>query len=211
MDVEPGREGMEFVANRVELLLIPADEVHLVDREHDVLHTEQRGEEGVAAGLFEQSDAGVDENDHQLRSGGAGDHVARVLNVAGGVGDDEFPLGGGEVAIGDVDGDALFALGAQAVGHQGKVGVVVAAFTRGALDGGELVLHDGLGVVQQPADEGGLAVVDRTRGGQAQKRRLPHQNPRFFARALIRNTPRACDPPCPPRKYGRRHGWRRAR
>ncbi len=56
-----------------------------------------------------------------------GHHVARVLDVAGRVGDDELPQWGGEVAVGDVDGDALLALGPQAVGEQGQVGVLVTA------------------------------------------------------------------------------------
>ena len=121
--------------------------------------------------LLEQPVAGVDQHDRQLCGRGAGDHVAGVLDVARGVGDDEFPLGRGEVAVRDVDGDALFALGAQAVGHQGQVGVVVPAFLGGALDRGQLVLHDGLGVVQQAADQGGLAVVDGSGGRQSQQRR----------------------------------------
>ena len=57
--------------------------------------------------------AGVDEHDGDVGGGRAGDHVARVLRVAGRVGDDEAALRRGEVAVGDVDGDALLALGAQ--------------------------------------------------------------------------------------------------
>ena len=170
VNVEPGRKGVELVANPVVALLIPVDEVHLVDRQHDVLHPEQRGQEGVPPGLLQQSVTGVDEHDHQLRGGGAGDHVAGVLQVPRGVGDDEFSLGGAEVAVGDVDGDALLTLGTQSVGHQSKVGVFVAAFAGGAFDGRKLILHHGLGVIQQPADQGGLAVVDRTRGGQSKQR-----------------------------------------
>jgi hypothetical protein len=60
--------------------------------------------------------------------------------------DDELPLGRGEVAIGDVDRDALLTLGPQAIGHQGEVGVVVSAFLGRALHRGQLILHDGLGV-----------------------------------------------------------------
>ena len=52
---------------------------------------------------------------------GAGDHVARVLLVARRVGDDELALVGGEEAVGDVDGDALLALGRQAVDQQREV------------------------------------------------------------------------------------------
>ena len=121
-------------------------------------------------GLFEQPVSGVDEHNHQLGGGGAGDHVAGVLQVPRGVGDDEFPLGSAEVAIRHVDGDALLTLGTQSVGHQRQVGVLVTALTRGALDGRKLILHDSLGVIQQTADQRGLAVVDRTRGGQPEQR-----------------------------------------
>jgi hypothetical protein len=72
-----------------------------------------------------------------------------------------------EVAVGDVDRDALLALGAQAVGQQREVDVAVTAPPRGFLDVLELVLEDRLGVVQQATDEGGLAVVDRAGGREA--------------------------------------------
>ena len=64
---------------------------------------------------------------------------------------------------------ALLALGAQAVGEQREVGVVVPAGLRCGLDGGELVLEDRLGVEQQPADEGRLAVVDRAGGREPEQ------------------------------------------
>ena len=83
MDVQSGGEGVELVADRGEPLGVPADEVHLVDRQHDVLHAQKRGEEGVPAGLLQQAVTGIDEHDHDLRGGGAGDHVAGVLDVAG--------------------------------------------------------------------------------------------------------------------------------
>jgi hypothetical protein len=87
-----------------------------------------------------------------------------VLHVAGGVGQDERPPRRGEVAVGDVDGDALLALGAQAVGQQREVDVVALARPGDRL---VLVLEDRLAVVQQPADEGALAVVHRPGGGDA--------------------------------------------
>ncbi len=70
--------------------------------------------------------ARIDQHQRQVGGGGAGDHVARVLLVARRVGDDELAPGGLEVAVGDVDRDALLALGAQAVGEQGEVHVAVA-------------------------------------------------------------------------------------
>ena len=68
-------------------------------------------------------------------------------------------------AVGDVDRDALLALGAQAVGEQREVEPVDAAL----LDVRELVGQHGLGVVQQPADQRRLAVVDAAGGGEAQQ------------------------------------------
>jgi hypothetical protein len=46
--------------------------------------------------------------------------------VAGGVGNDELALGRGEVAVGDVDGDALLALSLEAVEQEGIVDLAVA-------------------------------------------------------------------------------------
>ena len=78
---------------------------------------------------------------------------------------------GGERAVGDVDRDALLALGAQAVREQREVGPVAAAAARDLLDVRELVGEHRLGVVEQAADQRGLAVVDRAGGGEAQELR----------------------------------------
>jgi hypothetical protein len=89
--------------------------------------------------------------------------------VARGVGDDERTLRCREVAVGNIDRDALLALGAQAVGEQGEVDVLVAAVTRRSLDSLELVFKDRLRVVEQPSDERRLAVVDAARCGEPQQ------------------------------------------
>jgi hypothetical protein len=92
--------------------------------------------------------------------------------VAGRVGDDERPCRGGEVAVGDIDRDALLALGAQPVGQQREVELPAAAAPRGLLDLLELVGQDRLGVVEQAPDQGRLAVVDRPGRGETQQRGL---------------------------------------
>ena len=153
----------------VERGLVVVDEVHLVDREHQVRHPEQRQDHRVPAGLLGEALAGVDQHQAEVGGGGAGDHVAGVLHVARGVGDDELAAGGREVAVGHVDRDALLALGAEPVGQQREVGVVVAPGDAGGLDGLELVLEDRLGVQQQPPDQGRLAVVDGTGRGEAEQ------------------------------------------
>ena len=115
-------------ANRIEVLddprehpLVEVDQVHLVHAHHEMRDAQQRADERMAPGLREHPLARVDQHDRQIGGRGAGDHVARVLLVAGGVGDDEPALGRGEVAVGDVDRDALLALGPQPVGQQRQV------------------------------------------------------------------------------------------
>ena len=111
----------------------------------------------------------VDQDDGQVGGGRARHHVAGVLHVPGRVGDDELALRRGEVAVGHVDGDALLALGAEAVGQQREVRRVVAArAVLASLDGLELVLEDGLGIVEQPPDERAFAVVDAAGGREAE-------------------------------------------
>jgi hypothetical protein len=74
------------------------------------------------------------------------------LLVAGGVGDDELPQGGGEIAVRDVDRDALLALGDEPVGQQRQI-ERPASLLRGALDRGELVGEDRLRVVKELPDQ----------------------------------------------------------
>ena len=162
-------EAVEVLDDRVEDALVEVDQVHLVDAHDHVRDPQQRADERVALGLRDDALARVDQHDRQVGRRGAGDHVARVLLVPGRVGDDEAPLRGREVAVGDVDRDPLLALGAQAVGQQREVEEVVAHALAGLLDVRELVGEDLLGVVQQPADQRALAVVDRAGGREAQQ------------------------------------------
>ena len=91
-DVELGRERGELGVDPVVDLLVVVDEVHLVDREHQVRDPEQRQDHRVPAGLLGQALAGVDEHQAEVGGRGAGDHVAGVLHVARGVGDDELAV-----------------------------------------------------------------------------------------------------------------------
>ena len=90
------------------------------------------------------------------------------------VGDDEFALVGGEEAIGDVDGDALLALGLQPVDQQREIDVAAggAVLFRILLQRREVILEQQLGIVEQPADQCGLAVIDAAAGEETQQRLL---------------------------------------
>ncbi len=112
----------ELAAEILQLFLYPGEnglvvihKVHLVDAEHHVRDAEQRSDEAVPAGLFQDPLACVHEDDGQVRGAGACDHVARVLDVPRCIGDDELAFRCGEVAVGYVDGDALLALSTQAI------------------------------------------------------------------------------------------------
>jgi len=93
--------------------------------------------------------------------------------VPGGVGDDELAPRRGEVPVRHVDRDALLTLGPQAVGEQRQVDVVVAALGADPLHGLVLVDEDRLRVVQQAPDQGALAVVHASGGGEPQQ--VAHQ------------------------------------
>jgi hypothetical protein len=109
-ELELAGELRELGPDLLEHLLVELDQVHLVDAHGQVLHLEQRRDHGVAPALLRHALAGVDQDERQVGGRCARDHIARVLHVAGGVGDDELPLRCGEVAVGDVDGDALLPL-----------------------------------------------------------------------------------------------------
>jgi type V secretory pathway adhesin AidA len=81
----------------------------------------------------------------------------------------------GEEAVGDVDGDALLALGRQPVDQQGEVDLPALGADAAAvgLQRRQLVVEDGAGVVQQPADQGRLAVVDAAAGQHPQQGLAP--------------------------------------
>ena len=153
----------------------------------------------------------VDQHHGGVGAGGGRDHVARVLLVARRVADDELAAGRGEVAVGHVDGDALFALGRQAVGEQRQVGLAR------ALHAGQLVLQHRLAVHQQAADQRALAVVDAAAGDEAQRGHVVMLActavglPVIRSTTLIRNTRPSCAFPSRRRRSCRPCGWRRAR
>ena len=81
-DLELRAELGELARDLVEALLRELDEVHLVDRVHDVRQREHADDVGVAARLLDHALARVDEDHRDVGGRRAGDHVARVLHVA---------------------------------------------------------------------------------------------------------------------------------
>ena len=118
----------------------------------------------MASALLDDSLTGVDQDDREVGRRGSGDHVAGVLHMAGSVGDDELAVRGRKVAVGDIDGDSLLALGAESVGEICQIDLAATGDVRGAFEGFDLVLHERLGVVEETSDQGRLAVVDGAAG-----------------------------------------------
>ncbi|MNH10925.1 hypothetical protein D3C79_704160 [compost metagenome] len=171
VDAELAGELAILGTDALEHLLAELHQIHLVDRHHELLDAEQTGDKAVAAGLIQHPLASIDENDGEIAGGGAGRHVAGVLLVARGIGDDEFALGGREIAVGHVYGDALLALGLQAVHQQRQIEFLAggAELLAVGFQRLELIFIDLLGVVQQATDEGALAVVHAAAGEEAQQ------------------------------------------
>ena len=130
-------------------------------------NAQQTGHRCVTLGLRHDAVARVDKQNDGLGGGHTGDGVSGVLLVTRAVGEDERADVGGEVAVGDVDGDALLTLGPQTIDQQREVGIFLTARLRGGDNGLVLVSEDVLRVVQQATDEGGLTVVDGASGAQA--------------------------------------------
>jgi hypothetical protein len=86
--------------------------------------------------------------------------------VARRVGDDEAPRGAGEEAIRHVDGDALLALRLESVEQEREVNppALRAVLFRIRFERGQLIVENPLRLVEQPADERRLAVVDAAAG-----------------------------------------------
>ena len=139
-EIERLGEVAVVVADLVEALLRPVDEVHLVDRHHDVADAEQARDEAVPFRLCEHAVAGIDQDDGELAVRGPGRHVAGVLLVTRCVGDDELALRRREVAVRHIDRDALLAFGLQAVGQQREVDLIALGARRGrvGLERGQL-------------------------------------------------------------------------
>ena len=145
--------------------------VELVHRKHQRRYAQQLHQQAVAARLRQQRQLGVgpvqlggiDQHHGGIGLRGGGDHVARVLLVAGRIANDELARLGGEVAPGHVDGDALLALGGQTVGQLRQV------HRAGFAHPGNLVLQHAAAIDQQAANQGAFAVIDAAAGDKAQR------------------------------------------
>ncbi len=147
------------------------DKVHLVDGHGNVTDAHQRHQIAVTARLREDALACIDHQNRRIGGRSTSDHIARVLLMAGRIGDDELTLVGREETIRDVDGDALLAFGGEAIDEQCEVEIIAlrAHLLRVRLKRGKLVIEKHLRLIQQAADQRALAVINTAAGDEAQQ------------------------------------------
>ena len=167
----------EFRDNGIVDSLVEAHQIHLVDRHNEMLDAQQIGNKCMTPRLRQHAVARVDQNNGQIGGRRAGRHIARVLLVAGRIGNDELAFRRGKIAVRDVDCNALFAFGAQAVGEQREIDQTAAGIGRRLDHAGKLVFVDALGIVKQASDESTFTVVNAAGGGETEQRH-PRNIPR---------------------------------
>ena len=152
--------------------LVPIDEIHLVDGQHDVADSHQRHDVAVPEGLGQQAFASIDQQHGELRRRSRCRHVASVLFVTWRISDDEAAATGRKIAISDVDRDALLAFRLQPVDQQGEIELTWRGGAEAQRIGGkrhQLILVKQTAIKQQPADQRRFAVVNRAAGEKPQQ------------------------------------------
>ncbi|MNY03300.1 hypothetical protein D3C86_1359120 [compost metagenome] len=159
------------VADTLKRRWIVRDQIDLVHRQNDVANAEQSDNAAVARRLGRHALDRIHQHDRCVAGRGAGGHVARILLMPRRISDDEAATRRRHIAIGNVDGDALLALGLQPVQQQGviQVGPIGAEPARVAFQRRQLVLRHLARLEQQPPDQGRLAVVHGAAGQKAQQ------------------------------------------
>src|SRR5215468_7578642 len=153
-DSQPRRESIEIARNGCKYILAIVKKIHFVDGGDDVTNSQKRGDISVPAGLRQQSFGGIDEDDCSVCGRGASGHVARVLLMTRRIGNDEFSPWSREVAIGNIDGDALLTFRPQTISEKREIDGAVRAVDATFHDGKQLVLKHGPGVIQQTPNQG---------------------------------------------------------
>ena len=150
---------LDFRRHLLEPLLGAPDQIHLVDRDQDLLDAEKMEKIGMAPGLFLNPLVGIDHEHRRVGLSGAADHVLDELAMTRRVDQNVLPLRRPEVNVRDVDGDPLVALRLQRVHQKGPLERHAAALAH-RLDGVDLAFRKRTRIVEQPPDHARLAVID---------------------------------------------------
>ena len=117
-----------------------------------MLDPEQVRNESMSPSLFYDTMSCIHQDEGEVCGRSSGHHIAGVLNVPRRVCDNEFSARSGEVPVGNVNRDALFAFRSQPIRQKGKVKVFVPSLLACLFDCLELIFEDCLGVMKESSD-----------------------------------------------------------
>ena len=106
-----------FTFNLLKPLFTIIHQIHFINADNKMGNLQQFGNKGVPAGLLGHSIAGINKYNGRISRRCAGDHIAGILNMSRSVGDDEFALRGGKIAVGHINGNSLLSFGPEAIGE----------------------------------------------------------------------------------------------
>ena len=114
----------------------------------------------------------IDQDHSKIAVRRAGRHVARILLMTRRISDDEMAARCREITIGDVDGDALLALGLETVEQKREIDILAGrtVLTGIALQRGHMIVEDQTLLIKQPPDQRRLSVINGTTGEKAKRR-----------------------------------------
>ena len=166
---------LDLTRDLFEFFMFVRHKVHLVDGDDDARDAHERTHGEVSEGLWAHTTRCIHEENCHIRIGCCYGHVAGVLLMTGSIGDDHpATTRQVHVPIGDVDRDALLALGLQPIGEQGVVDLTHGdrrATTSGQPRIIQLVLGYGARLREQATDQRRFAIVNRPAGHESDDRR----------------------------------------
>ena len=159
----------DLLRNLTEPRLVVIDQIHLVHGKHERADAHECADARMTARLREHAFRGVHKDDREIGERGAARHIARVFLMARRIGADEAAAIRREIAVGDVNRDALLALREQTVEQQGVVDGTAAAANLGIEQQRFFLIGvEELRIVEQVPDECGFAVVHAAAGDKFQ-------------------------------------------
>ena len=170
---EAGEMAGDLGLDVVEALLVEIDAIHLVDDDRDLMDAEQVQQVAVPARLVAHAFGGIDRSAARHRPATAPVIMLRRNSAWPGASISTMSRdGGAEADLAGVERDALVALGLQRI-EQERPFERHAAPLADRLELLELAVGQAAGLVQQPADQRRLAVIDMADDDDAHQRAAP--------------------------------------
>ena len=195
------RKLSDLFFNLLVRLPVIADQIHLVDRKHEIPDPHQCADPCMASCLCQDPLRGVNQDHRKVCKRSSYCHVPRVFLVSGGIRHDKAPVLRREIPVRHVDRDPLLTLRHQSVQQERIVDPALAApHTAVQLQRTLLVSKQKFGVVQHMSDECRFPVIHTAAGDKFQ------QTAAVPLCTHIRNTPPSCAVPCSRLPHGRSRG-----